>query len=64
MNDSTTSSAENVRCEYPGCLSHMTRMYLVGLGMRLAFYCGDHAPPLPPYPKEAEPMGRKLRGLG
>jgi len=54
--------AENVRCDHPGCLSRNTRMYLVGLGGMLAFYCDDHNPPLPPFPPEANAFGLSLRG--
>lgn len=57
-----SNQAENVRCDHPGCPSRATGMYLVGLGGMLAFYCADHAPPLPPYPEEAWPVGLELRG--
>lgn len=60
--DTPSSHAVNERCDHPGCLSRATSMYLVGLGGMLAWYCRDHAPPLPPYPKEAEVVGRKLMG--
>lgn len=32
------------RCDHPGCVSHATNPYLVGLGGMTAFYCVDHAP--------------------
>jgi hypothetical protein len=41
---SSVSATSDNRCDRPGCISRVTKMYLVGLGGFPAFYCHQHAP--------------------